>query len=90
VRPAGVMEKCTFCVQRIQDAQDIAKDDDREVQDGEVKTACAQSCPARAIVFGDLEDLDSRVTQLARSERASQLLEDLGTHPSVFYLRGGE
>jgi molybdopterin-containing oxidoreductase family iron-sulfur binding subunit len=90
VRPAGVMEKCTFCVQRIQDAQDIAKDDDREVQDGEIKTACAQSCPARAIVFGDLEDLDSRVTQLARSERASQLLEDLGTHPSVFYLRGGE
>jgi len=90
VRPAGVMEKCTFCVQRIQDAQDIAKDDDREVQDGEIKTACAQSCPARAIVFGDLEDPESRVTRLSRSERASQLLEDMGTHPSVFYLRGGE
>jgi molybdopterin-containing oxidoreductase family iron-sulfur binding subunit len=90
VRPVGVMEKCTFCVQRIQDAQDIAKDDDREVQDGEIKTACAQSCPARAIVFGDLEDPESRVTRLSRSERASQLLEDMGTHPSVFYLRGGE
>ena len=61
-----------------------------EVQDGEIKTACAQSCPARAIVFGDLEDPDSRVTRLSRSERASQLLEDMGTHPSVFYLRGGE
>ncbi len=90
VRPAGVMEKCTFCVQRIQDAQDIAKDEDREVRDGEVNTACAQSCPAQAIVFGDLADPESRVTRLATSERASQLLEDLGTHPSVFYLRGGE
>ena len=90
VRPAGVMEKCTFCVQRIQDAQDIAKDEDREVRDGEVTTACAQSCPAQAIVFGDLADPESRVTRLAGSARASQLLEDLGTHPSVFYLRGGE
>ena len=90
VRPAGVMEKCTFCVQRIQDAQDIAKDEDREVRDGEVNTACAQSCPAQAIVFGDLADPESRVTRLAGSARASQLLEDLGTHPSVFYLRGGE
>ena len=90
VRPAGVMEKCTFCVQRIQDAQDIAKDEDREVRDGEVNTACAQSCPAQAIVFGDLADPESRVTRLAGSARASQLLEDLGTDPSVFYLRGGE
>ena len=90
VRPAGVMEKCTFCVQRIQDAQDVAKDDDRDVRDGEIQTACAQSCPAQAIVFGDLEEPASRVALLARSERSSQLLEDLGTHPSVFYLRGGE
>ena len=89
VRPAGVMEKCTFCVQRIQDAQSLAKDDDREVGDGEIKTACSQSCPARAIVFGNLEDPDSEVVRLARSARSSQLLEDLGTHPSVFYLRGG-
>ncbi len=90
VRPAGVMEKCTFCVQRIQDAQSLAQDDDREVGDGEIQTACSQSCPARAIVFGNLEDPASEVVRLARSERSSQLLEDLGTHPSVFYLRGGE
>ncbi len=89
VRPAGVMEKCTFCVQRIQDAQSLAQDDDREVGDGEIQTACSQSCPARAIVFGNLEDPASEVVRLARSERSSQLLEDLGTHPSVFYLRGG-
>ena len=90
VRPAGVMEKCTFCVQRIQDAQSLAKDDDREVGDGDIQTACSQSCPARAIVFGNLDDPTSEVVRLARSERSSQLLEDLGTHPSVFYLRGGE
>jgi molybdopterin-containing oxidoreductase family iron-sulfur binding subunit len=90
VRPAGVMEKCTFCVQRIQDAQNVARDSDREVRDGEIETACSQSCPARAIVFGDLEDPDSQVARLARSERATHLLEDLGTEPSVVYLRGGE
>jgi molybdopterin-containing oxidoreductase family iron-sulfur binding subunit len=90
VRPVGVMEKCTFCVQRIQDAQNRAKTEDREVRDGEVQPACAQSCPARTIVFGDLEDPASRVAQLARSDRAFHLLEDLGTDPSVIYLRGGE
>jgi hypothetical protein len=89
VRPAGVMEKCTFCVQRIQDAQDVAKDEDRDVRDGEIRTACSQSCPAEALVFGDLEDPDSRVAQLAGSQRASRLLEDLSTESSVIYLRGG-
>ena len=90
VRPVGVMEKCTFCVQRIQDAQGRAQVEDRPVRDGEIQPACAQSCPAETIVFGDLEDPASRVAQLARSERAFHLLEDLGTHPSVIYLRGGE
>ena len=90
VRPAGVMEKCTFCVQRIQDGQSHAKDESRDVRDGEIRTACEQSCPAQAIVFGDLEDSVSRVARLARSARASHLLEDLGTDPSVIYLRGGE
>ena len=89
VRPAGVMEKCTFCVQRIQDAQDVAGDEDREVQDGEIRTACAQSCPAKAIVFGNLEDPESQVAQLARLDRATHLLEDVSTEPSVIYLRGG-
>jgi molybdopterin-containing oxidoreductase family iron-sulfur binding subunit len=90
VRPVGVMEKCTFCVQRIQDAKSRAKDEERQVRDGEIETACSQSCPARTIVFGDLHDPDSRVSQLARSARALHLLEDLGTEPSVIYLRGGE
>jgi Fe-S-cluster-containing dehydrogenase component len=89
VRPAGVMEKCTFCVQRIQTAERAAKAEDRGVMDGEIQTACAQSCPARAIVFGDLEDETSRVARLARTAGASQLLEDLGTEPGVIYLSGG-
>ena len=86
-RPAGVMEKCTFCVQRIQDAQDHAKDEEREVNDGEIQPACAQSCPAEAIVFGDLENPSSRVARRARSNRAYHLLEDLDTQPSVIYLK---
>ena len=89
VRPAGVMEKCTFCVQRIQDVQDVAQTEDRPVRDGEIRTACSQSCPARAITFGDLDDPASLVSQLGRTERATHLLEDLSTEPSVIYLRGG-
>ena len=89
VRSAGIMEKCTFCVQRIQDGQDAAKDEDREVRDGEIRTACSQSCPAEAIVFGDLDDPESRVSELAEQARATRLLEDLSTEPSVIYLRGG-
>ena len=82
------MEKCTFCVQRIHDAQDTAKDEGREVADGEIQPACAQSCPAQAITFGDLNDPDSRVAQLARSDRATRILNELGTDPSVVYLQG--
>jgi Fe-S-cluster-containing dehydrogenase component len=89
VRTAGVMEKCTFCVQRIQGAQDVAKDEDREVRDGEIRTACSQSCPAEAITFGDLDDPDSGVSQLEALARAQRLLEDLSTEPTVIYLRGG-
>jgi Fe-S-cluster-containing dehydrogenase component len=89
VRTAGVMEKCTFCVQRIHDAQDIAKDENREVRDGEIRTACSQSCPAQAITFGDLDDPESRVSQMAAAQRATRLLEDLSTEPSVIYMRGG-
>jgi molybdopterin-containing oxidoreductase family iron-sulfur binding subunit len=89
VRSAGIMEKCTFCVQRIHDAQDVAKDEEREVRDGEIRTACSQSCPAEAIVFGDLDDPDSRVSELGERARAMHLLEELSTEPSVIYLRGG-
>jgi molybdopterin-containing oxidoreductase family iron-sulfur binding subunit len=82
-----MMEKCTFCIQRIRAAKDKAKDDGRPVRDGEVVTACAQSCPAGAIVFGDLNDAGSRVAALARSERAYRVFEQLGTEPSIWYLK---
>jgi molybdopterin-containing oxidoreductase family iron-sulfur binding subunit len=90
VRPAGVMEKCTFCVQRIHEAEDVAAVEERELSDGDVKPACAQSCPTRAITFGDLDDPESRVSRLARSDRAFSLLGDLGTDPGVIYLRGAQ
>jgi molybdopterin-containing oxidoreductase family iron-sulfur binding subunit len=89
-RPAGVMEKCTFCIQRIQDGQDQAKDEGRPLRDGEIQPACAQSCPAEAITFGDLEDRESRVSRLAKSGRAFHLMEELGTKPSVVYLKSGD
>ena len=85
-RPGGVMEKCTFCVQRIHDAREQAKEEGREVRDGEIQPACAQSCPTRAIVFGDLDEEASEVSELSRSGRAYGLLEELGTRPAVTYL----
>ncbi|MGB6851114.1 MAG: 4Fe-4S ferredoxin, partial [Thermoanaerobaculia bacterium] len=86
LRPKGVVEKCTFCHHRILRAREEARATGRELQDGDVTPACAESCPARAIVFGDLDDPGSRVSQLARSPRASRLYEDLGTEPKVYYL----
>jgi molybdopterin-containing oxidoreductase family iron-sulfur binding subunit len=80
------MEKCTFCVQRIKAATIQAEADKRELKDGEIKPACVQSCPATALVFGDLNDPESEVSRLARSPRGSKLLEDLGTLPKVTYL----
>jgi molybdopterin-containing oxidoreductase family iron-sulfur binding subunit len=87
VRGRGIMEKCTFCIQRIRAAKDHAKDEGRLVQDGEVVPACAQTCPTNAITFGNLEDKNSRVYQLAHSQRAYHALEELGTEPAVNYLR---
>ena len=86
VRPKGVMEKCTFCIQRIREAKDVAKDEGRKVRDGEVVPACAQSCPTRAIVFGNLLDPSSEVYALIHSKRAYRILEELGTGPAVYYL----
>jgi Fe-S-cluster-containing dehydrogenase component len=80
------MEKCTFCVQRIHAAQTQAKADKRELRDGEVKPACAQACPTKALVFGDLNDPESEVSRLSRSSRGRRLLDDLGTRPKVTYL----
>jgi molybdopterin-containing oxidoreductase family iron-sulfur binding subunit len=87
VRGRGVMEKCTFCVQRIRAARDVAKDEKRLIKDGEVIPACAQTCPTRAIAFGNLMDENSEVSKLARSERAFQALGHIGTEPGVFYLK---
>jgi molybdopterin-containing oxidoreductase family iron-sulfur binding subunit len=87
IRPGGVMEKCTFCIQRIQRVKRDAKAEGHPVADGEVQPACVQSCPAEAMTFGDLNDPESKVSRLAASGRATRLLEDLGTKPKVFYLQ---
>lgn len=87
VRSRGVMEKCSMCVQRIQLAKNIALQGRRDLVDGEILTACQQACPTQAIVFGDLKDPNSRVSQLQRSRRRYQVLDDLGTRPNVDYLK---
>jgi molybdopterin-containing oxidoreductase family iron-sulfur binding subunit len=86
VRGRGVTEKCTFCVQRIRGGEEQAKIEGRPVRDGEIVSACAATCPTRAIVFGDLKDPDSEVSRLARDGRAYRLLEELNTKPGVVYL----
>jgi molybdopterin-containing oxidoreductase family iron-sulfur binding subunit len=86
VRSRGVMEKCSLCVQRIQAGKAAAARADRPLADGEIRTACQQACPSQAIVFGDLADPGSRVSELRRSERHYQLLGHLGTRPGVGYL----
>jgi Fe-S-cluster-containing dehydrogenase component len=86
LREVGVMEKCTFCVQRIRAAQTDAKAEKRAVRDGEIQPACVQACAPRALVFGDLDDPESEVSRLAELQRGTKLLEDLGTQPSVTYL----
>ena len=87
VREVGVMEKCTFCVQRIKAAEIQVKAEKRELKDGELIPACAQSCPPKALVFGDLNDPESEVSRLARSNRGTKLLGELGTLPKVTYLQ---
>lgn len=86
VRPRGVMEKCTFCVQRIRRGTNIAKDEKRAFKDGDVKTACQESCPADAIVFGDLNDANSKVARLFQEKRTYKLLEELNAVPRVGYM----
>jgi len=86
VRSRGVMEKCSLCVQRIQEKKLDAKKSGRALKDGEIQTACAQSCPAQAIVFGNLNDPKSRVGQLNKDGRFYHVLEELNVRPNVGYL----
>jgi len=86
-RGVGVMEKCTFCIQRITEAKDRAKDLGRLVKDGEVQPACVQSCPTEAMTFGNLNDPNSKVSKLAKDERAYKVLDKhINTQPAVSYL----
>ncbi|HEX4385192.1 MAG TPA: Fe-S-cluster-containing hydrogenase [Myxococcales bacterium] len=86
VRSRGVMEKCTYCVQRIERMRITTRVQERAMRDGDVVTACQQACPSTAIVFGDLNDETSKVSKLAREERRYDLLHELGTRPRTGYL----
>jgi molybdopterin-containing oxidoreductase family iron-sulfur binding subunit len=86
VRSRGVMEKCTYCVQRISAAKIESEKQDRRIRDGEIQTACQQACPASAIVFGNLNDPGSRVAQLQAEVRNYSLLGELNTRPRTTYL----
>ena len=86
VRCRGVMEKCTFCVQRIQAARIAARAEGRAIADGEIRTACQQACPAGAIVFGDLANPDGEIARSARSARAYHMLAELNLRPRLSYL----
>ncbi|MBU2512243.1 4Fe-4S dicluster domain-containing protein [bacterium] len=87
VRDKGVMEKCTFCIQRIKDVKELAKRENRQVREGEIKTACQQACPSRAITFGNGQDKSSAVSTLKMDKRAYQQLAELNFKPAVTYLK---
>ena len=86
VRSRGVMEKCTYCVQRIREAEIRATNEDRFIRDGEIQTACQQVCPTQAIVFGDINNPSNRVAQLKAEKLNYPLLAELNTRPRTTYL----
>lgn len=87
VRPKGVIEKCTFCHHRLQQAREAARAEGRDLREEDYQPACVEICPTRAIVFGDLDNPAHRVGQLRHDPRATRMLEDLGTEPKVYYLQ---
>jgi molybdopterin-containing oxidoreductase family iron-sulfur binding subunit len=87
VRSKGVMEKCSFCIQRIKAARSVARNEKRLIRDGEVTPACVQTCPTDALVFGNLMDRQSRVRRMVDDPRAYQVLGYLNTKPAVIYLK---
>jgi Fe-S-cluster-containing dehydrogenase component len=89
VRGVGIMEKCTFCVQRIRRAREQARVENRAIIDGEILPACVQTCPTGAMTFGDLNDRSSEVSALFESERRLFLLDFIQTKPSLVYLKKG-
>ncbi len=89
VRIKGIVEKCTFCIQRLYEARNRASAEGRDFRPDEYVPACVQTCTGKARFFGDLDDPDSTVSLLATSQRAFRLLEDVGTKPKVIYLREG-
>jgi Fe-S-cluster-containing dehydrogenase component len=88
-RPKGVVEKCTFCIQRLRKAREKAEAEGRPFTPTDYTPACVQTCTGHARYFGDLDDPDSLVSQLAASPRAFRLLEEMGTQPKVYYLKQG-
>jgi molybdopterin-containing oxidoreductase family iron-sulfur binding subunit len=86
-RSKGVMEKCSFCIQRIKEAHGRAKNEERAIRDGEVIPACVQTCPTRALTFGSFMDTGSRLRRLAADTRAYQVMGYLNTKPAVIYLK---
>ncbi|MBI4518397.1 MAG: 4Fe-4S dicluster domain-containing protein [Deltaproteobacteria bacterium] len=89
IRTLGVIEKCTFCVHRLQQAREQARAEKRELREGDYVPACVEACPAKARTFGDLDNPEHAVAKLARNPRAFRLLPELGTHPKVIYLQEG-
>jgi molybdopterin-containing oxidoreductase family iron-sulfur binding subunit len=88
VRSRGVMEKCSYCSQRIQEVKIAADKENRDIRDGEIRTACQQSCPTDAIIFGNINDKDSRVAKIKTQERTYGVLADINTRPRTTYVAG--
>jgi molybdopterin-containing oxidoreductase family iron-sulfur binding subunit len=86
VRSRGVMEKCSYCVQRIQEVKIRSDKEDRAIRDGEIRTACQQACPTNAIIFGNINDRNSQVAKIKTNSRSYGVLADINTRPRTTYV----